>query len=178
MSLPVEWQSATNLCSVIAAIACSLVYRNRTINAPDPMLDTWPVAVCVQVVQSLSIATACSPQFKPFLESLQSSGLRLYELPNKTNSDGRYPRTIGSASIVDRHERGGLGLELTLSPPQSATRTVVTTQPEPDWDAHSQSSQARIIRETRTWAVTEQRDSVAGVSDTSAEGMDRVRSAV
>ncbi|KAL1983175.1 hypothetical protein VTN96DRAFT_425 [Rasamsonia emersonii] len=169
----------TRLC-VIVAIVCALVYRNRTIIAPDPMFDTWPVAVCVQVVQSLSIATACSPQFKPFLESLQSSGLRLYELPNRknrTDSDSRYPRTIGSASMVDRHERA---LELNLSPQPAATRTVVTAAQQ-DCDANSQSSQAQIIRETRTWAITEQREqrhSVAGVSDTSAQGIDRIRSAV
>ncbi|KKA20062.1 hypothetical protein T310_5940 [Rasamsonia emersonii CBS 393.64] len=162
--------------TVIVAIVCALVYRNRTIIAPDPMFDTWPVAVCVQVVQSLSIATACSPQFKPFLESLQSSGLRLYELPNRknrTDSDSRYPRTIGSASMVDRHERA---LELNLSPQPAATRTVVTAAQQ-DCDANSQSSQAQIIRETRTWAITEQREqrhSVAGVSDTSAQGIDQM----
>jgi hypothetical protein len=37
--------------------------------------------------------------------------------------------------------------------------TVVTADPvnSPDWDGASQTSQSRIIRETRTWAVTEER---------------------
>lgn len=90
--------------SVIVAVIYELVYRNR-IDTPHSMVKTWPITICKEVIQCTSIVSASAPQFKAFMESLQSSGLRLYDLPNpkssgKSGSDGqRYPRTRSPSTL-------------------------------------------------------------------------------
>ncbi|KAE8373573.1 hypothetical protein BDV26DRAFT_296803 [Aspergillus bertholletiae] len=144
--------------AVIIMIICQLVYARQTSESPDLTHETWPVAISTQLVQSLSIVTACAPQFKPFLDNLRSTGMRLGGMTSYGHSQkeyGSYSVTRGRSRRVtvpsDTHE-------LVPLPEQDAHQTTVTaSRPSLGWDAESQSSQTHIIHETRTWAVTEVR---------------------
>lgn len=141
--------------SVIAATICQLIYVNKTINSEDPTFDTWSATVSTQLVQCLSVVTACSPQFKPFMDSLRSTGMRIDGLTSynmaSTKRHGlsslRYHSTFHGSEVH----------ELTpVRPVKDTYETTVTASGAiSDGDAESQSSQTHIIREVRTFTVTE-----------------------
>ncbi|KAJ5246258.1 hypothetical protein N7468_001241 [Penicillium chermesinum] len=135
--------------SVIVAIICQLVYFYQSRSSTDPSWDAWTVTVSTQMVQALSIITSCAPQFKPFLDSLRSSGMAL-----GGSSYNSRPRTYAYGTTY-KSRRGRTGdasetHELVSMP--DAHRALVTASP--DFDAQSQVSQAQI-KETRSWMVTE-----------------------
>ncbi|KAB8262937.1 hypothetical protein BDV32DRAFT_119767 [Aspergillus pseudonomiae] len=140
---------------VIIAIIGQLVYANRTIDVSDPISGTWPLAICMQLTQCLSVVTACSPQFKPFLDSLRSTGLRVDGITRHDASHSAYnhsSRTKSQWQTLDQplredHELTSIGRS------KSYRQTTIITA-KPDSDAASDSSEAHIIREVRTWAVT------------------------
>ncbi|OGE58273.1 hypothetical protein PENARI_c001G05670 [Penicillium arizonense] len=139
---------------VIVAIICQLVYASKSFSSKDPSFDTWTVAISTQMAQALSIVTACSPQFKPFLDNLRSSGMSL-EM-SSSNGYGSKHKTYGmttfkgSRRIQDTRSETH---ELVSIPREGTHHTLVTSAP--DDDAESQSSLSNIIVETRTWTVTE-----------------------
>ncbi|PWY74476.1 hypothetical protein BO94DRAFT_559641 [Aspergillus sclerotioniger CBS 115572] len=140
----------------ISAIILELVYRQRNRGAADPMLAIWEAAVCAQVVQCLGIIVACVPHLKPFMDGLQSTGLRMYYLPGETSRRGEYG--YDSKGATTGHELSGL-------PNVVNSTTVFAGERQSDWDdTLSQNSQSHIIRETRTWVVEEQYDPDAAVS--------------
>lgn len=146
--------------SVIAAIVVHITTLNASFAANDSTYEPWIATIASQVAICMSNVTACSPQFKPFLESLRSSGMRLDTLTTKTS-----PQTGNGTSVSHIGSKGisfalrsitGRGKRNESMP---YVRTVVTANPNatPDWDGSSQTSQSRIIRETRTWTVVEER---------------------
>jgi hypothetical protein len=142
--------------SVVIAVICQLAYAHKTRNTTDLSWDTWTVAVSTQMAQSLSIVTACSPQFKPFLDSLRSSGMSLgdssYASKQRTYGPTSYYKASRAAHTGDTRSDTH---ELVSMHADGINHTTVTSVG--DCDSESQSSQAQIIRETRTWAVTEER---------------------
>ncbi|KAB8238769.1 uncharacterized protein BDW43DRAFT_296206 [Aspergillus alliaceus] len=142
---------------VIGAIIAQLVYSKKTINSSDPTSDTWPLAICTQLTQCLSVITACSPQFKPFMDSLRSMGLRVDGITRYDTSRGEYHHSSSHfpSQIRNQNQPVAEGHELTpIIPTKNDHRTTTTITAKPDSDAESDSSQAHIIREVRTWAVT------------------------
>lgn len=130
------------------------------------MLDRWPVAICAQAVQCASILSACAPHFKTFLESLQSSGLRLYDLPQGkssrygSRSDGLQPsKTGGSSGARNLSRRGRNYVELGDMQTMSGefATTVSAAWKEPNWDRESHSSRTGIIQKTTIWTVSQDR---------------------
>lgn len=107
------------------------------------------------MAQALSIITACAPQFKPFLDSLRSSGMSLggasYSSRQRTDAYG----TTGKARGVRSDDAPSETHELVSLPENRAHRAIVSSVP--DGDVESQTSETRIIRETRSWMVTESR---------------------
>ncbi|KAJ5817783.1 hypothetical protein N7447_007791 [Penicillium robsamsonii] len=137
---------------VIIAIICQLAYASQHLSSTDSTFDRWAVTISTQVTQTLSIVTACSPQFKPFLDNLRSSGMGLgmtssnYASKHRTYAMSTYKhsrRTQGTQES-ETHEL--------VSMPHQGTQTVVTSTR--DDDNESQSSRSNIIMETRTWTVT------------------------
>ncbi|OAG00741.1 uncharacterized protein CC84DRAFT_1053855, partial [Paraphaeosphaeria sporulosa] len=59
----------SNFISIIAAIITQLVVMYT--RSEDPFLS-WTFALAVQIIQTLSIVTACGPYLKPFLQSINS----------------------------------------------------------------------------------------------------------
>ncbi|GAM38451.1 hypothetical protein TCE0_033r09184 [Talaromyces pinophilus] len=145
---------------VIAAIVVHITTLNASFAANDNTYESWIATIASQVAICMSNVTACSPQFKPFLESLQSSGMRLDTLTIKTcpqTGNGTTVSHVGSRGIsFGIRSITGRGKRNENMP---YVKTVVTANPNaaPDWDESSQNSQSRIIRETRTWTVVEER---------------------
>ncbi|EAW13293.1 uncharacterized protein ACLA_017400 [Aspergillus clavatus NRRL 1] len=138
---------------VILATLSEIILLTRVGDTQDPTYDYSPSTIASQVVQCASIVTACWGQLKPFLNQLKSNGLRLdgveyQEYPqstSKTPMSRSYGRYGSQPSREDQHE---------LVPINNG-RSLATVSASPAWDADSQSSQAGIIRETRTWVVTD-----------------------
>ncbi|KAJ6184522.1 hypothetical protein N7519_005823 [Penicillium mononematosum] len=134
---------------VIIAIIFQLAYASQT-SSGDFTFDAWSVAIATQVAQAMSIVTACSPQFKPFLDSLQSTGMGLGM--TSSNNNGSKHKTYGMSTFkISRRtaDTRSETHELVSVPHEGTHRAMVTS----DEDAESQSSQSNIIVET-TWTVT------------------------
>lgn len=139
--------------SVIISIIFQLVYAKQTAWG-DFTYDAWAVAMSTQVAQTVSIVTACSPQFKPFLDSLQSSGMGLGM--TSSNNHGSKHKTYGMTTFKTFRRTADTRSETheLVSVTHEGTNHAMVTS-APDEDAESQSSRTNIIMETRTWTVTE-----------------------
>ncbi|RAH47969.1 uncharacterized protein BO95DRAFT_385144 [Aspergillus brunneoviolaceus CBS 621.78] len=151
---------------VVIAIVMELVYRGRMQEDPDePLLEIWKVAVCMQLVQCLAIIVSCIPHLKPFMDGLQSTGLRLYHLPGQSSTHEQYGYGSG------KKKRSGTAHELNQLHGSAHDTTILAEQRERDWDdAHSQTSQSHIIRQTMTWAVEEHYDPNAATESITTDG--------
>ncbi|KAI9647063.1 hypothetical protein NHQ30_005065 [Ciborinia camelliae] len=174
-----SFHSLTNT-SVIIAVAFQLSYSNKPI--VNPAFDLWPAAIITQIVQCLSVVTACFPYIKPFLSSLESGMMRADDLRRRggtqtLDSNKYYIHTSegfsglgGKRSMIRRLVGGKLESRkiidtVTLSSlgPVDATSTVETGDANV-WDGQSQTSESRIIRKTRSWNVDVQRTEDKGTS--------------
>jgi len=122
-------------------------------------------------VQNLGIITACIPYIKPFLESLESGMIRTDDL--RRRGDGVY--ASGSNSHIMNNLSSGTGISKKSSPSRfdcSQSRpiaqpgapsadqdytTITSASPRQnrhnEWDAESQRSSSRIIKQTTTWGI-------------------------
>ncbi|KAF6228270.1 hypothetical protein HO133_008000 [Letharia lupina] len=140
---------------VIAACVCKLVFWNRTSDPTDPTLDTWPATICTQIIQSLSISSACFLYLKPFLDSVQSGFIRSDDL-RRRGSDYKSgststARNVFSVDSVSRSKVIGTRLQ-SLSKTHYAADIKGGHAANRD-DSESQHSRTQIIKETRTFAV-------------------------
>ena len=122
-----------------------------------PGHDPWIVILCTQIVQCLSIISACFLYLKPFLESVESGFIRSDDIRRRGTNEF-YGHTGGSSTTrsafsTRKHARTGsqsIGL-VGVSVPHHTT--TVTANNNPDLDAESQHSRSHIIKETRTFTV-------------------------
>lgn len=136
-------------CRVVAASVCDMVYRIKTRSTRDLTLDLWPVVVCTQVVQSLSIIAACVLYLKPFLETLESGFTRADDMRRRGDSqDGSYKLSSLSSS-----KSKGANAANPVSKASGIQASAATARVEHDPDRASQHSQSNLIRQDRTWAV-------------------------
>ena len=52
-----------------------MVYTVRVAGETDLTFDLWPPTICMEIVQCVSLTTACIPYLQPFLLSLESGML-------------------------------------------------------------------------------------------------------
>ncbi|PCG90241.1 Hypothetical protein PENO1_072920 [Penicillium occitanis (nom. inval.)] len=156
---------------VVASAIAQIVVLNNTFDDPDVTYATWSVSVTNQLVLCSSIITACSAQLKPFLDSLRSSGMRLdaltgsyqYKSQRHYGYDSNHNRYANYGSNPASKQRSINLRSLTGrgAQPENDLATneayVSASRPSPDWDQSSATSQSKIIREVRTFAVTEER---------------------
>ncbi|RAL08468.1 uncharacterized protein BO97DRAFT_408306 [Aspergillus homomorphus CBS 101889] len=150
---------------VVTAIVLELVYRGK-IDATqnEPLLVIWKVAICVQLVQCLAIVVASVPHLKPFMDGLQSTGLRLYHLPGQNSTHEQYESGPG-------RKKGNIAHELKELQGSAYDPTVITGHRQREWDdSISQTSQSRIIRQTMTWTVEEHYDPNSTTESISIDG--------
>ena len=133
------------------ASICKLVYLNRAQPLNDLTFELWRVTLCTQASQCLSITTFCFLYLMPLLEALNTGFIRSDELRRKgqTNAEGSFSlSTLNSAKEKKPARRLGM-----LTGTGNNQTTVTAQRSEAAWDGGSQSSEAQIIKETRTWAV-------------------------
>ncbi|KAF7889638.1 uncharacterized protein EAF02_002053 [Botrytis sinoallii] len=161
----------TRIC-VIAAVSCQLFYLNQKIE--DPTFDPWRTTICNQIVQCLSIITACVPYLKMFLNSLESGLLRLDDLRRRggraTEDDRDFNRNASDSRGIKKSKTakkisqilgftswGNLESQKLseFAPGHLATQSnaVLAVDEGNLWDGQSESSQSRIITEPRTWKL-------------------------
>lgn len=145
-----------------------LFYFDHTSDSQDPTLDFWSTAVCTQLVQNLSIITACVPYLKPFFESLESGMIRSDDLRRRGM---KFPYAFGSGKSAGSTTQGqSLTPSRLAKPPETAhelrdipstgnlgfgnhANATTITATRDDWDDGSETSQSKIIRQTTTWTV-------------------------
>lgn len=132
------------LIRVIGGIIGQICLIRHNVLSKDPTYDTCHLLIAQEVVQCLSIVTACWGQLKPFLTWLKSDGqLRVpgteIGIPYSAQDlNPRFQSTSwkGKVSPQNDYELSSRGYPLVVS----VTR---------DWEVESQSSEAHIILENQ-----------------------------
>ncbi|KAL4786855.1 hypothetical protein BJX76DRAFT_62600 [Aspergillus varians] len=160
------WRRKANLMTIFlfrvfvpGALIAQIVLIHKTFNASDPTWTTWSTTICTQLALCLSVVTASTPQFVPVLRQLQSSGMRLDGMTRHTLSSNAQYDSRSKYFISGRRTGNESSHELDNIPFATTKTTITGTHGqslEDDHDDESQSSQTGIIRETRTWIVTEE----------------------
>ncbi|OCK81438.1 hypothetical protein K432DRAFT_434145 [Lepidopterella palustris CBS 459.81] len=122
---------------VVASIAQLITIYSRT---EDPFLS-WTFALLVIIIQTLGIITACGPYLKPFLESMNSGMIGNHDIQRRLGST--LDNSYGSSGSHGLKKYGKFGESLITDSSKSGTVNEL-----------SQSSRARIIRQTTTYRVS------------------------
>ncbi|KAL9102713.1 MAG: hypothetical protein Q9163_002176 [Psora crenata] len=157
---------------VIAATMVQLCQAQRKLlGTTDMTFDMWQVALCGEIVQALSIITACVPYLKPFVEALETGMIRA-ETGHRSDMDGfsscgrnkKSPSLTNNSNSnpsnsVQKHPLKPLPRK-TVYPygakVEGQSAMVSSEGRQTDADAESQSSQSRIIKMTVGWTVTDE----------------------
>lgn len=157
--------------SVVPAIACQIYYSNMSLNSTDPTFVMWQAVVAMQIVQCLSIVTACVPYLKPFMVSLESGQMRADDLRRRgktgvsgyggsgSNRSGGNNGTPVQNPVDAMASAGSYQsklhelVELPKAKRSSVTVTSSMKEPSTNWDGQSHTSQTVLIQQTRTWDV-------------------------
>lgn len=148
---------------VVLPVIAQLVLTQDIASSTDRTFDGYGVTLAAQTVQCASIVTACWGQLKPFLNQLKSNGQRIPGVEYQhTTGKASYPRSEerdnqSRSAVGSSHQHRENHHELV--PIASGQGNMTTISASRAWDADSQSSQAGMIRETRTWNVSAARRS-------------------
>ena len=134
---------------------CKLAFWNRIPHPTDPTLDTWPATICTQIIQCLSLSSACFLYLKPFLDSVQSGFIRSDDLRRrgsdyKSAGSTSTRRNFFSIDSVDRSKPDDSTRMKSLSKSYYAASIQGGGNAANRDDAESQHSRTLIIKETRT----------------------------
>ena len=104
--------------AVVAKLALLMSERNE-----DPFFATWPMTICTQLIQFLSLLSACVLYLRPFLEALTSGFINGDDLRRR----GQIKPYLMEAGLMDS---GHSSHELTLATSRSKGRAGFSeTQP-------------------------------------------------
>ncbi|TQV93819.1 hypothetical protein V2A60_004018 [Cordyceps javanica] len=159
---------------IVPAAVCHIVYLHiaaKRFGSTGETFDFWPPVIIRQVVQCLSIATACVPYLKPFLDNLESGQMRAGDalLYIKSGSGNSANKSSRKKTVANSHG-GATGAPKSSDPGSSrtarpyelssisnnpkgtkATTTIVHDDAQPSWDGQSQSSQTVLVQQS--WRV-------------------------
>lgn len=158
--------------SVVAVTIIHLKWLKIVSGGHDSTFDLWLPTLAVQVIQNLSIITACIPYLKPFLESLET-GMLGSEDHRRHRLSTTYPNTHETVTSLEtvslQHSlakifRGPpkvpkistpISLQIAAGSPQQSVTVWAgnSNNVVAPLDAESHGSKAKIIRQTRTWTV-------------------------
>ncbi|OAQ97749.1 hypothetical protein LLEC1_00413 [Akanthomyces lecanii] len=162
---------------IIPAAVCHIVYilkASQVYKSTNDTFEFWPPVIIRQVVQCLSIATACIPYLKPFLDNLESGQMRagdalLYIKSGSGNSANKSSRSrhrkktgANSHTAQSAQKSDGSSGSLVTRPFELSdiadnhkgaklTTTIVHDDAQPSWDGQSQSSQTVLVQQS--WRV-------------------------
>lgn len=143
---------------VCVASTCKLLYWNRARYSHDLTFDIWPVTICTQTIQCMSILSFCFLYLKPLFKILDSGFIRSDEFRRKGQMNAERPYNLSILSSGKKSRKEGK-ISAALARTEHSTPTFTALANEAGWDGGSQNSEAQIIRETRTFAIE---NSVAG----------------
>jgi len=136
----------TSSCRVTIAAICKLVYLGKTLKVPDPVLHTWPIAVCTQIIQCLSIISACFPCLQPrcseIVGSIESGFMRRKTSSQSDMKDFDFSRAMGLRDLTKGRHAASAVAEVEAQDASSRGQRYMT--------------QAYMIRETKTFAVEQE----------------------
>ncbi|KAK6949240.1 hypothetical protein Daesc_009314 [Daldinia eschscholtzii] len=144
----------------IAALIWQMIESQTVSNHQDATFTYWLIGVAMTLAQNLGIMTASAPYLKPFLDSLESGMIRSDDLRRRGNATGKslygYGRKqdgsgASKSTHSTSHELGNLGM---VNSQVTTSVTVGTAHGAPEWDASSRSSQAKLIKQVKSWGVT------------------------
>lgn len=141
---------ATN--RVCVASICKLVYWNRARYSRDLTYEAWPVTLCTQTIQCMSIASFCILYLKPLFEIVDSGfiGSDDFRRKGQVNPEGSYNLSTRSSGKESKKEGKRLAM---LARTENNDTTITALGNESGWDGGSQSSETQIIKETRTFTI-------------------------
>ena len=120
---------------------------NQALRSANYTYDAWPDALCVQLVQSLSIITACLPYLKPFFASLQTGMIRNDDLRRRNGgkASGYYDSGKSPSRPLQLDVMDSLGVKY--------GKSRATVEGGLRDETESQASRSRMIRQTTTWEI-------------------------
>ncbi|KAM3528587.1 hypothetical protein MY4038_005822 [Beauveria bassiana] len=167
---------------IIPAAICHIIFLKRAVTDFKSTGDTfafWPPVIIRQVVQCLSITTACIPYLKPFLDNLESGQMRAGDaLMYMKSGSGHSGNKSGNKSADRKKTTAASGSRTVDGPSSSAhkasssrpstkpfelsnmansskgpnvTTTIMHDDAQPSWDGQSQSSQTVLVQQS--WRV-------------------------
>lgn len=79
-----------------------MVYTAQVAGNSDLTFDSWPATICMEIVQCVSLTTACIPYLQPFLLSLESGFLygddyRRQSIKNSSYASGRPSKSASTS---------------------------------------------------------------------------------
>ncbi|KAL8704096.1 MAG: hypothetical protein Q9201_002730 [Fulgogasparrea decipioides] len=158
---------------VIGAAVAQLTLLTKRPIAQDQTFFSWPYYLSTQIVQSLSIITACIPYIKNVLIELESGKFqtghfnleilrrktpRKQSPPSSTRNPNPNPRTEAHVAAGHTHDEVAHRNVVDEAPymiPHSAqsTANARSLSQSERWDEESHSSQTHFIKQTRGWDV-------------------------
>ncbi|KAF4344165.1 integral membrane protein [Fusarium beomiforme] len=152
---------------VTPAIAAQIHFTNKAFDSADHSFSIWPASITIQLVQCLAILTVCLPNFKPFLDSLESGQIRVDDLrrQGKTSSNGYPSKKPGYAGYKSKSSKSGQSSRSrVLDQGSKSQRSEIhemedftkkqTHDHERNWDGQSRSSHSsQKILIHQTWQV-------------------------
>ncbi|KAJ5599347.1 hypothetical protein VI817_000511 [Penicillium citrinum] len=144
LSVSTSKANSQKLYRVPAAAIAQLALINKGRQSNDPTYGLCDLTILEEIIQCLSIVTACWGQLKPFLSWMRTNGLKIEGVDDPTSWNYKYSHRSQTnlRSIQRGHETF----------PNSLRDQILVTQ---DWEVDSQSSRAQIISENQPWPVDE-----------------------
>ncbi|KAF5139349.1 hypothetical protein E5D57_003144 [Metarhizium anisopliae] len=150
---------------VTPAIIAHMVVFHGLYDESDATFNMFLPTILTQVVQCLSIVTACVPYLKPFLDSFQSGAMLAVDASSQNTgakSRSGSGKFAAAASAQNSSKHGGRGgdIELTSIPraaqasKPATTATVTANQGDVSaegWDRRSHTSQTVLVQQS--WQV-------------------------
>ena len=134
------FQKLMKLYSVTAAAIAQLALIKKGRQSNDPTYGLCDLTILEEIIQCLSIVTACWGQLKPFLSWMRTNGLKIEGVDDPTSWNYKYSHR--SQTNFRSTQRGHETF------PNSLRDQILVTQ---DWEVDSQSSRAQIISESHPW---------------------------
>ncbi len=141
-----------------------MTYTARAEGGKDLTFDLWPTTICTQIVQCVSLTTACIPYLQPFLLSLESGFLWGDDFRRQSTKDSSYtsgrpsksrstgqPLSSRSQSTPENSQQPDADAEDGRTHQPAIAMLPIPTGGEPlqtpmgtSWDSKSTSSQAGL----------------------------------
>ncbi|KAI1204757.1 uncharacterized protein F4807DRAFT_446104 [Annulohypoxylon truncatum] len=148
----------------IAATSWQIHGSQKLNDYEDATYSYWSFVLAMTLAQNLGVMTASVPYLKPFLDSLESGLIRSDDMrrraniPKSTAGSGQKQTDSSFSSNPPKSTRGVTSHELQDLRYDNSKATVSITAgragSSADWESASHSSEAKLIKQVKTWGIT------------------------